>query len=127
MNNLFIEATEKTPEINFQNDGVFSIKGNSYAENVAKFFLPVIAWIDGVKLTKTKFKQLDISLNYINTSSIKQLLIIINKINSKVGNKAKINWFYEVDDEDMRSTGEDLQELCEMKFTFIEVKSKINN
>lgn len=127
MNNLFIDATEKTPEINFKSDGVFSIKGNSYAENVAKFFLPVIAWIDAVTLTKSKFKQLDINLNYINTSSIKQLLIIIDKINSKVGNKAKINWFYETGDEDMRSNGEDLQELCGIKFAFVEVKGKSNN
>lgn len=119
MNNFFIAGTTKTPEIEFKSDGNFYIKGNSYSENVGKFYLPIISWLDAINLTKKSFKSLNIELNYINTSSIKQLLIIINKINTKVGDKAKINWIYEKGDEDMLNNGEDLQELCNLKFYFI--------
>ena len=119
MKNLFIVGTTKTPEINFKGDGEYVIKGNSYAENVAKFYLPVINWFDAIDLNEKKFKFLNIELNYINTSSIKQLLTIVTKINTMVGGKAIINWVYEKGDEDMLANGEDLQELCGLKFNFV--------
>ena len=119
MDNFFIAGTNKTPEINFKSDGTFLIKGNSYAENVSKFYLPLISWFDAMMLNKKNFKSLNIELNYVNTSSIKQLLTIITKINTLVGGKAKINWVYEKGDEDMLANGEDLQELSELKFNFV--------
>jgi len=109
MNKLIIAATTKTPEINFKSDGNFTIKGNSYSENVAKFYLPIINWLETIKLNDKNFKELNVELNYINTASIKQLLTIISKINLKVNGAANVNWIYEKGDEDMRSNGEDMQ------------------
>lgn len=125
MNNLYIPATEKTPEINFKSNGIYTIKGNSYSENVAKFYLPILTWLDAKEFTKTNFKRLDINLNYINTTSIKQLLVLVNKLSDKTSGKLKINWMYEVDDEDMLANGEDLQDLSNLTFTFVQVKSKV--
>ncbi len=127
MDNFFIAGTNKTPEINFKSDGTFLIKGNSYAENVGKFYLPLVSWFDAMTLNKKNFKSLNIELNYVNTSSIKQLLTIITKINTLVGGKAKINWVYEKGDEDMLANGEDLQELSELKFNFVIKDSTTNS
>ena len=120
MTQFYIAATDKTPQINFEKDGNLLIRGNSYAEDTNKFYQPLINWLNTQIENQIDFKTLTFDLNYINTSSIKQLLIIIIKINAKLTTKIAINWLYEKDDNDLQATGEDLQELCNTKFNFIE-------
>ena len=52
MEDLFIEATQATPQIDFiGSKGHFSIAGKSYPENVSIFYSPVF---DYIKLYKSK-------------------------------------------------------------------------
>jgi hypothetical protein len=120
MNNLHYPPTIKTPEITFKNNGTFSIKGNSYPENVNEFYKPVMNWLDDFLQAYDPPIELNVDLKYINTTSIKFLLNIIIKIRSSSKNNVKVKWQYEIEDDDMLATGEDLEKLSNLKFEFRE-------
>jgi hypothetical protein len=122
MKNLFVAGTLKTPEINFNSDGEFTIKGNSYPENSAEFYDPVLKWLGDFFKEHTPAVNLNVDLKYVNTSSIKSILNVITRIRSFADSNVKVAWLYELEDEDMLATGEDLQEMCDMTFDFIAKK-----
>lgn len=122
MDTLFITGTLKTPEINFKSNGEFTIKGNSYPENSGDFYDPVSNWLSDFFREKRSQINLNVDLKYVNTSSIKSILTIITQIRSATNSNVKISWMYELEDEDMLATGEDLQEMCDLQFEFIEKK-----
>lgn len=119
MNPLYISASVKTPEIDFSQDGIFSIRGNSYPEDVYKFYDPIISWVETFLNTNTTTIHLNINLDYISTSSIKVLLNIITLIKSYSKSEIKVTWLHEIDDEDSLATGKDLQSLSELQFDFL--------
>jgi hypothetical protein len=122
MKNLFVAGTLKTPEIDFNPTGKFTIKGNSYPENSAEFYDPVLKWLSEFFKENTPPVNLNVDLKYVNTSSIKSILNVITKIRSVAESNVKVSWMYELEDEDMLATGEDLQSMCDMTFDFIAKK-----
>ncbi len=122
MNTLFIAGTLKTPEINFKPSGDFTIKGNSYPEDSSEFYGAASKWLIEFFKKNTSTVNLNVDLKYVNTSSIKSILNLIMQIRSASDSNVKIAWMYELEDDDMLATGEDLQEMCDLKFDFIEKK-----
>ena len=120
MENLYIDSTSKTPEIDFKITGQLSIKGNSYPENVLEFYGAVISWLDAFLVINSDSISINVDLKYINTSSTKSILNIITKISSLAKSTVKVAWVYEIEDDDMYATGEDLQKMSNLKFDFIE-------
>lgn len=120
MNNLFITSTSKTPEIDFKTTGQLSISGNSYPENVNEFYTQVIDWLEQFLFSSTNKISINVDLKYINTSSIKFILNIITKVQALSKSEVNVAWMYEIEDEDMHETGEDLERLTQIKFNFIE-------
>ena len=104
MNNLLIKSTPTTPEINFNYSGQMIIKGKSLPEDPKKFYGPIFKWIEEFEAELVK---MDIKLEYVNTSSSKNILELIKIIdkNKKI-KRLDLNWFYEVDDLDMLEFGE---------------------
>jgi hypothetical protein len=123
MKPLYIVGTSKSPEIDFKINGEFSIKGNSYPENSGEFYEPVTKWLDDFFKERTSVVNLNVDLKYVNTSSIKSILTVITHIRKSNDSKISVHWMYELEDDDMLATGEDLQEMCDMKFKFIEKRS----
>lgn len=119
MENFYIAPTAKTPEVIFQTDGEFTITGNSYPEDVVEFYSKALTWLDEFLETNTKPLLIDINLKYINTSSTKIILNIINKVSTASKSTIKVRWIYEIDDEDMFATGEDIEKLTKLKFDFV--------
>lgn len=119
MENYYAAPTSKTPEIIFQTDGELSITGNSYPEDVVHFYKNALDWLDRFLAVNTKPLIIEVHLKYINTSSTKIILNIINKLNAAAKNGLKVKWIYEMDDEDMLATGEDIQKLIKLKFDFV--------
>jgi hypothetical protein len=107
MDDLFINNTESTPEINFRKTGKLSIKGKSLPEDPKKFYDPIFKWADKVSAENV---QLDIKLEYVNTSSSKRIIEFVRNLdnNSKI-RRINLNWFYEADDPDMLEFGEMIQ------------------
>lgn len=119
MDDLYINNTALTPEIDFKNSGHLSIKGKSLPEDPKKFFSPIFKWANKIR---AKELQVDIKLEYVNTSSSKRIIEFLKTLdNNKRVKKIDLNWFYEIDDPDMLEFGEMIQHgLRRTKSTYIE-------
>jgi|SRR6185436_8191307 len=119
MEQLTIEQGNKTPYINFSENGTLELKGKSIPENSIEFYRPVYAWLDEYALNPKNKTSVLVQLEYFNTSSSKCLLDIFRKLeplqkNSK--SEVTITWLYEEEDEDMMEAGEDYQTIVKLPF-----------
>jgi hypothetical protein len=121
MNDLVIEASEKTPKIEFKTNGKLLIEGNSLPEDSKSFYEPVISWV-GKNIKSDHEISMDIKLSFLNTSSSKQIYELINYLANRIDSeKISINWFYEEDDEDILEAGHHYQSLINsVNFNFKE-------
>jgi hypothetical protein len=96
---LNIPRTTATPEIKFQaSTMVLSIAGESYPENSFDFYAPVLEWLSA-NLPALPSLRLDVSVSYMNSSSIKCMLDILDAIGEAhaAGKKVDVVWNYETD------------------------------
>ena len=122
MEDIRIEGTPKTPTVNFINDeGVLEIKGRSIPENSIEFYKPLIEWIESYAQEPKDSTNINIQLEYFNTSSSKCILDLFKKLEA-INNNITINWYYEEDDEDMLEAGEDYEAIINIPFKMIEVE-----
>lgn len=125
METIAIEGTPKTPTINFNIEkGFLEIKGRSIPENSIEFYKPLVDWLEKYAAKPNAATNVNIQLEYFNTSSSKCILDVFKKLESihKGGNEILINWYYEQDDEDMLEAGEDYQAIINVPFKMIEVE-----
>lgn len=121
MENLVIEGTPKTPTIKFEpGDGKLMIKGRSIPENSIEFYKPLVDSLDAYNGNVN----VDIVLEYFNTSSSKCILDVFKKLEKikSDGSDVEIRWHYEEDDEDMLEAGEDYQAIINIPFKMIEIE-----
>ena len=119
MSSIEIIGTSKTPEINFSSDlGKLLIAGRSIPENSIEFYNSLLEWIDNYSSAPKENTEIDMKLEYFNTSSSKCILDVFKKLENikKAGNVVKVNWFYEEDDEDMLEAGEDYDAIIDLPF-----------
>ena len=69
----------------------------------------------------TQWCKFKINLDYINSSSSKYLLEILKRLNDfhKKGNNVLVKWYFDEYDEDAEESGEEYQELLDLKFELI--------
>lgn len=117
-----IEKTNSTPFICFE-DGVFTIAGRSIPENSTKFFEPVYKAVSDYTLSPFQQTELNLKLEYANSSSNRALINIITLFEKvfESGHNVKINWFYERGDDLMAELGTDVKNLTRIPFNLIEV------
>lgn len=123
MESLIIEATEDSPQINFDiNKNEYSISGKSRPENTGKFYAPVLEWLDSLGKIETK-KPITFSfkLEYFNSISAKYIADIIMLLKEAYSNEAKveIKWYYPKADDDMLEVGKEFSDMAEMDFDYI--------
>lgn len=126
MENITLQSSPNTPyfpEVNFDyTSGICEIKGESYMEETYKFYLPLINWIkDYIKNASQKL-ELNIKLVYLNTSSTKCVLDILEilKDYEDTGGEVSVTWFYDIDDPDMIDEVEDFEAESGMKIVLKE-------
>ncbi|MBE9481722.1 MAG: DUF1987 domain-containing protein [Bacteroidetes bacterium] len=122
MQNLQVFKTKYTLEVDCSVDtGVIKMSGSSYPENAIEFFQPLFDWLEIYISEIGKEIILDLKLNYLNTSSSKCILDIMDILENyqKSNGKVQINWYYEEDDEDILETGEEFAEDTKLKFNLI--------
>ncbi|MDX9695733.1 MAG: DUF1987 domain-containing protein [Bacteroidales bacterium] len=115
MENISIKSSPETPyfpEVNFDaSTGICEIAGESYMEETYKFYLPLTTWIkDYIANVKGKL-ELNIKLIYLNTSSTKCILDILETLKDYEdnGGNARVVWFYDKEDPDMIDEVEDFE------------------
>ena len=119
MDDLLINETSSTPEINFRNSGQLSIKGKSLPEDPKGFYNPLFDWAEQLSAENV---QIDVKLEYVNTSSSKNILELIKLIDkNKNIRHLEMNWYYEEDDFDILEFGEIVERsLKRTKANYIE-------
>ena len=123
MTNLRIEATSKTPQIDFNsNSGELEIIGISVPENSVAFYTPVVDWLISYVANPQHKTVLALKFSYLNTSSLQFLYDALKELD-EIGapDSVIINWYFTEDDDDMKETGEDFKEVTSSSFNFIEV------
>jgi hypothetical protein len=125
MEKFSIDGTPKTPSISFDlATGVLEIKGRSIPENSIEFYKPLVDSLEKYAGSPKSATNVNIQLEYFNTSSSKCILDVFKKLESihKGGSAVTINWHYEEDDEDMLEAGEDYQAIISVPFKMVQIE-----
>ena len=125
MDNLRIEGTKQTPDIEFNaSTGILNISGRSIPENTFEFFNPVLTWLDDYAAVAPDKTVINVSLEYFNTSSSKYILEIFKRLKNIMndGKEVLVKWYYEEDDEEMMETGEDYEDVSGLPFEILELE-----
>jgi Domain of unknown function (DUF1987). len=115
MNNLLIEKTQSTPTIQFDMvSNVLKISGESFPENTAKFYSPVLEWLRGYieQLDSATEVTMEFDIIYFNSSTSKIFMTIFDMLESAVenGKKVCVNWRYDEKNETAFECGEEFKE-----------------
>ena len=116
MRPLIIEETGYTPKVQFLPEGQLSITGKSLPEDTAKFYEPLLEWINECNVEKIS---ITVRLDYMNSSSAHQIskFLMLAKDNPSI-KSCSVEWYYETDDEDSLDFGKELEYLTDFTFKF---------
>lgn len=118
MNTLLIKETKGTPKINFHQDGTLFIEGRSLPEDPIKFYKPLHEWVKNCTVENIN---LQIKIEYLNTSSSKELYLFFCHLKENKNIKEiKVNWHYEEGDDEVYNTGCEFETMTNMQFHFHE-------
>jgi hypothetical protein len=113
MDNFYIDATATSPEVDFRYDqNLLSIKGESYPENAAAFYAPIVQQLRSfLESCKEVTITTNIALAYFNSSSTKMLFSIFDALDrsAQAGNRVEVNWYHDEEDETIFEFGEELK------------------
>jgi len=117
MGDLFIPGTDSLPTITLNAKGELKISGRALPEDANKFFLPIFEWLETFSAEEVN---IEVNLDYFNTSVSKQLLDFFKTIEKNPSNKIiNLKWMYEDGDDEMLESGEIFQEILpRFSFTF---------
>ena len=110
-----IDATDKTPEIDFSPvTGVLKIKGISIPEDSKEFYRGLYMEIEEYLQDPLEWSVVELHLEYFNTSTTLFLRDLMKKYRqaNQIGNtNVKIKWIFEEDDLDMEDAGLEFKDL----------------
>jgi hypothetical protein len=121
---LEIPETRLSPSVYFDPSlGALNIKGRSIPEDAVEFYKPVIQALEQYEEHARPETTVNFAFIHFATSSSKCILQILNMLARfhKRVTKVKINWYYDITDEDLLETAKDLEEISTLKFNFIGV------
>lgn len=123
MDNIRIEATKRTPQIEFNTNGNLRISGTSISENAIAFYYPLILWLKGFVQTQPAKIHLNINLDYINTCSYTCLLKMLSDVKSGMNHSENLTivWNFDKEDEDAQEHGEIIEKLIKHPVKFIPI------
>lgn len=116
---LKLDKKSDTPKVDFNpKEGRLEISGRSLPENAEMFYQPLIEWVESYISYAQQATVLKIELEYFNSSSVKQILAILIKLEEleKKGKDVLVIWSYNEDDELMEMKGRELESIVELPF-----------
>lgn len=120
-----ISGTHETPSVLIDDKkGAIEIKGRSTVQDPVHFYSSIVEKLNTCIENGIVFRDVNIQLTYINTSSSKWIYHIFRNLENlyEKSKTMQINWFYEEDDETIQEAGEDYQSLLRIPFNMIEVR-----
>jgi hypothetical protein len=128
MEKYIIKETKSTPFVDFSfEENKLSFKGESYPENAYGFYEPIYEVLDKyLELNSEEVFTVDFQLSYINTSSIKCLILLFDKLNKNYqeGKNIIINWYYDEENGFDYDMGQDFQMGIDISFNFISISDE---
>ena len=130
MEKLVIEPTFNSPSVILDPESnQFDFSGESRPENVRKFYLPILEWLDSFAKEQSEMGSsarsssllVRFNFEYFNSTSAKYILDIFKALNvlNDIGIEILVKWLYEEDDEDMLEVGEEMSRMSKLDFEYI--------
>jgi len=116
---IIIPCSEELPEVILDKEkNEFKINGRSLPENSFEFYRPLITWMDEYVTNPNPVTHVHVFLEYLNSSSVKQVFFLLTKLEVLVknGKEAKIIWYYQPGDELMKTKGMEFKKLLNVPF-----------
>ncbi len=120
---ITIPGAQDTPSVVLdKQNSKFEISGKSFPADVGQFYKPIMDWLDEYSKSPNEKTVFVMKMDYFNTASSKVILDILYKLEdiSSEGHHVEIKWYYPDDDEDMKETGEEYDEIVDVAFELIE-------
>jgi len=125
MTELNIARTTSTPEVRFdQGSRTLIVTGESYPENSFDFYAPVLDWLTA-NLPSMSEMTLVVSVTYMNSSSIKCMLDILDAMEEAhtAGKGVSVVWNYEKDNPRALDLAEEFRSEVTIPFSVHAVES----
>lgn len=114
MEPFFLPASPTSPEVAFDfARHHLSIRGESYPENAAAFYGPVIERLRAyLALCDGQAIDVHVALAYFNSSSTKMLFAFFDALNDAAvfGNEVRLHWYRDEEDDTIAEFGQELQD-----------------
>ena len=120
---LAISETAFTPSVKISpEEHRIIITGPSRLEDPSLFYEKLIKVLEENIINFKSGFSIDFKLNYLNSSSSKWLFHILKNVQNRYGSSKimTVNWYYDIDDENMLEAGEVFQNLLNVPFRIIE-------
>jgi len=115
------KLTSSTPSISYQEkSSTIFIEGESYPENSFDFYSPLLKWIKH-SLKEKKGIILDVNISYMNSSSTKCVLDILDLLDEAfaAGIKTSVRWRYDQENPRSLELAEEFKEELKLPFETI--------
>jgi len=116
------EKTDLTPYVLIDEEkGYMRFEGESYHENVIKYFREIIEWLKVFLLKDFDQFTFDCEFSYFSSATVKVLLnMLIDMDNSKNAGKVTVNWICDKRNNIVLECGEDFcEDLKNLNFNII--------
>lgn len=117
---IHLPGTHSTPAIDTDwQSGRVSLRGDSYPEDAFEFFEPLLNWVGGYLADAREPLALELSLLYINTSSIRMLMDLFDEMEAahRRGGSVSLTWYYDAENERVAEIADEFREDCSFPFT----------
>jgi hypothetical protein len=120
---FFLEKTSHTPFIKFDN-GVLVISGRSIPEDSTMVYEPLFEFIENYIKDPLPLTEIDISLEYANSSSNRSLMTVFELFERIFlnGHDVKVTWYFAHSDQEIYELGSDFKSLLKVPFEIKELE-----
>jgi hypothetical protein len=111
--NLSLAPTQSTPAVTAEWEaGLLVMAGESYPENTYEIFDNIIGWVEEFLRSEKRLLKVELKLNYLNTSSIRAMIDIFDRLQSASddGKPIAVVWFYDSRNPRSAELGEEFKE-----------------
>jgi hypothetical protein len=116
-----IAPTESTPKVVLDPAGAITIRGRSLNKNSEDVFQQIDSWLDVYLHNPAETTNVELYFEYFNSNNSTIFNALLKKISRLQLNNKKvvINWYYEEDDEDILSLGENISLVLHIPMNLI--------
>lgn len=119
LENIERNATEDTPYVILRADGYCKFEGDSYPEDIATFYIPIIKWFEKYEREGRNDLVMDMKLHYFNSASSKIFIEIFERLYKYTDKSITVNWYYPENDEEILESGKIYQGISNLDFNYI--------